>query len=116
MGKMVTRNLRELSDGSVDPADNDIKVLADTYNVFVNDTFEPVSGFSAVVTTEQIKENEYILTPGRYVGIEETEDDGEPFEDKMTRLASELAQLFGESNRLQAEIGEKLAALGYPLQ
>ena len=116
MGKMVTRNLRELSDGSVDSADNDIKVLADTYNAFVNGTFEPKSGFSAVVTTEQIKDNEYILTPGRYVGIEETEDDGEPFEDKMTRLTGELAQLFGESNRLQAEIGEKLAALGYPLQ
>ena len=116
MGKLVTRNLKELSDGSIDPEDNDIKVLADTYKSFVDGTFEAVPGFSAEVTTEQIKDNEYILTPGRYVGIGETEDDGEPFEDKMKRLTTELAQLFEDSNRLQVEIGEKLAALGYPLQ
>ena len=115
LGKMVTRNLRELSDGSIDPKDNDIKVMADTYNAFVEGTLEPVAGFSAAVTTKQIEENEYILTPGRYVGIEEAEDDGEPFEDKMTRLTGELSELFVESNKLQNEIADKLAALGYPL-
>ena len=113
MGTMVTRKLRELTDGSKDPADNDIKKLADTYNAFVDGTLEEVKGFCAVADTEEIAKQDYILTPGRYVGIEEQEDDGEPFEEKMGRLTKELSELFQKSHELEAQIKERLGAIGY---
>lgn len=113
MGTMVTRALRELTDGSEDPEKNDIGKLAATYNAFVAGTLEDVPGFCAVVTTEDIAEQDYILTPGRYVGIEAQEDDGEPFEEKMARLSTELYDLFKESHKLENEIKKKLAAIGY---
>ena len=113
MGVMVTRKLRELTDGSEDPNKNDIGKIADTYKAFVEGTLEDEKGFCAVVTTEEIAKQDYILTPGRYVGIEEQEEDGEPFEEKMTRLTGELAELFEQSHSLEAEIREKLEAIGY---
>ena len=115
MGEMVTRSLRELTDGSKDEEKNDIKKLADVYNAFIAGTLEDEKGFCAVVSTEEIAKQDYILTPGRYVGIAEQEEDGEPFEDKMVRLTTELAGLFAESNALQEEINKKLAAIGFPL-
>ena len=113
MGHMVTRKLRELSDGSVDPNDNDIKKIADTYNAFINGTLEDVKGFCAVKTTEDIAAQDYILTPGRYVGIEDKEEDDEPFDEKMTRLTSELSQMFTKSHELEEEIRKKLGAIGF---
>lgn len=113
MGVMVTRALRELTDGSVDPENNDIKKLADTYNAYVDGSLEDVSGFCAVATTMEIAKQDYILNPGRYVGIEEEEDDGEPFDEKMMRLTSELSELFETSHKLENEIRNKLEALGY---
>ena len=89
--------------------------LADTYNAFVDGTLEDVKGFCAVATTQDIAKQDYILTPGRYVGIEEQEDDGEPFEEKMSRLTSELSELFAKSHELEAEIKERLGAIGYEL-
>lgn len=65
------------------------------------------------MTTQDIAKQDYILTPGRYVGIEEQEDDGEPFEEKMSRLTSELSELFAKSHELEAEIKEKLGSIGY---
>ena len=65
--------------------------------------------------TEDIAKQDYILTPGRYVGIEEPEDDGEPFEEKMARLTSELSEMFEKSGELQEEIRQKLGALGYDI-
>lgn len=115
MGEMVTRALRELTDGSKEPEKNDIKKLADTYNAFQDGTLEEVPGFCAIATTEQIAEQDYILNPGRYVGIEEQEDDGEPFEEKMSRLTSELSNLFVKSHELEEEIKKKLGALGYEI-
>jgi len=108
MGAMVSRKLRELTD-------EDIKKIADTYNAYVNGTLEDVKGFCAVVDTEKIAEQDYILTPGRYVGVEKQEDDGEPFEEKMARLTSELSDLFKQSHKLEAEIKEKLGAIGYEI-
>ena len=108
MGDMVSRKLRELTD-------EDIKKISDTYNAYVNGTLEDVKGFCAVVDTEKIAEQDYILTPGRYVGVEEQEDDGEPFEEKMVRLTSELSDLFKQSHKLEAEIKEKLGAIGYEI-
>ena len=108
MGTMVSRKLRELTD-------EDIKKIADSYTAYVDGTLENVKGFSAVVSTEEIAKQDYILTPGRYVGIEEQEDDGEPFEEKMGRLTSELSELFKESHRLEKEICNKLSAIGYKI-
>ena len=108
MGTMVTRKLRELTD-------EDIHKLAETYNAFVDGTLEEVKGFCAVADTEEIAKQDYILTPGRYVGIEEQEDDGEPFEEKMARLTEELSQLFQKSHELEAEIKERLGAIGYDM-
>lgn len=108
MGTMVTRKLRELTDA-------DIQRIADTYNAFVDGALEDEKGFCAVVTTQDIAKQDYILTPGRYVGIEEQEDDGEPFEEKMSRLTSELSELFAKSHELEAEIKERLGAIGYEI-
>ncbi len=108
LGTMVSRKLRELTDG-------DIVKIADTYNAYNEGTLENVKGFCAVVGTEEIKKQDYILTPGRYVGIEEQEDDGEPFEEKMTRLTCELSELFAKSHALEAEIKQKLGAIGYEI-
>ena len=108
MGTMVTRKLRELTE-------EDIAKIADTYNVYANGTLEDTKGFCAVVTTEEIAKQDYILTPGRYVGIEEQQEDGEPFEEKMARLTGELSELFAQSHKLEAEIRQKLGAIGYEL-
>lgn len=108
MGTMVTRKLRELTD-------EDITKIADTYNAYADGTLEDAKGFCAVVTTEEIAKQDYILTPGRYVGIEEQQEDGEPFEEKMARLTGELSELFDQSHKLEAEIRQKLGAIGYEL-
>ena len=106
MGYMVDRKHRDFTD-------EDIKKLADTFTAFQNGTLENVKGFCAVVTTEDIAKQDYILTPGRYVGIEEQADDGEPFEDKMKRLTAELSDMFKQSSTLQEEIKVKLKQIGW---
>ncbi|OUQ55795.1 N-6 DNA methylase [Tyzzerella sp. An114] len=108
MGEMVTRKLRELTE-------EDILKIAQTYNEYIEGTLKDEKGFCAVVDTEEIRKQDYILTPGRYVGIEEQEDDGEPFEEKMERLTSELSELFKKSHNLEQEIREKLGAIGYEI-
>ena len=108
MGTMVSRKLRELTD-------SDIAKIAETYNTYTEGSLENVKGFWAGVNTEEIARQDYILTPGRYVGIEEQEDNSEPFEEKMNRLTSELSQLFAKSHELEAEIKGKLGAIGYEL-
>lgn len=108
MGTMISRKLRELTE-------DDIQKIAGTYNDFVAGTLEDVKGYCASVTLEEIAKQDYILTPGRYVGIEEQEDDGEPFEEKMGRLTSELSDLFAKSHELEQEIREKLGAIGFKI-
>ena len=108
MGTMVTRKLRELSD-------EDIAKIANAYNAYIDGSLEDAKGFCAVVTTEEIAKQDYILTPGRYVGIEEQQEDGEPFEEKMARLTSELSELFAQSHKLEKEIRQKLGAIGYEI-
>ena len=76
---------------------------------------EHLKARTASVTTQDIAKQDYILTPGRYVGIEEQEDDGEPFEEKMGRLTSELSELFAKSHELEAQIKEKLSCIGYAI-
>lgn len=108
IGYMVDRTHRDF-------AEEDIAKIADTFEAFQNGTLEDVKGFCAVVETEGIAKQDYILTPGRYVGIEEKEDDGEPFEEKMGRLTSELSSMFTKSHELEDEIRRKLGAIGYEL-
>ena len=108
LGTMVDRIHRDLSD-------EDIARIADTVAAFQQGTLEDEKGFCAVAATQDIAAQDYILTPGRYVGIEEQEEDGEAFEEKMTRLTGELAGLFEQSHKLEAEIREKLGAIGYDL-
>lgn len=109
MGTLIDRVHRELSD-------KEIQRLADTFEAFDNGTLEDVKGFCAAVTTEEIAKQDFILTPGRYVGIEEQEDDGEPFDEKMTRLTTELAEMFRRSHELEAEIKKRLGAIGYEVK
>ncbi|SDY24127.1 class I SAM-dependent DNA methyltransferase [Thermoactinomyces sp. DSM 45892] len=106
MGSMVSRKLRELTM-------EDIAKIADTFKEFHQGTLEDVPGFCAAATIADIAKQDYILTPGRYVGIEKQEDDGEPFEQKMTRLTSELSEMFERSHELENEIRKRLGAIGY---
>ena len=105
---MVDRKHRDFTD-------EDIHKIADAFTAFQNGSLEDVKGFCAVATLEDIAKQDYILTPGRYVGIEEQEDDGEPFEEKMGRLTSELSELFTKSHELEAEIRRKLGAIGFDI-
>ena len=86
LGTMVTRKLRELTD-------EDIAKIAGTYNAFADGKLEEVKGFCAAADIQEIAKQDYILTPGRYVGIEEQEKDVEPFEEKMGRLTAELGAI-----------------------
>lgn len=108
MGHMVDRKHRDFSP-------EDIQKLADTFTAFEEGTLEDVKGFCAVVNTQDIAKQDYILTPGRYVGIEEVEDDGEPIEEKMARLTGELSEMFAKSHELEEEIRRKLGAIGYEI-
>lgn len=108
MGTMVTRKLREFTE-------EDIAKVAKAFDDFRNGELEEERGFSASASIEDIAKQDFILTPGRYVGIAETKDDGEPFEEKMARLTSDISKCFKESNRLQEQIKKNLEAIGYEL-
>jgi type I restriction enzyme M protein len=108
MGTIVTCRLRELPD-------EEIKEICDTYHNWCDSKYEyeDIQGFCKSADIEEVREHKYILTPGRCVGIEEVEDDGEPFEEKMTRLTGELAEMFAKSHKLEDEIRERLGAIGF---
>ena len=108
MGTMVTRAVRELMQ-------EDIQKIADTFEAFRKGTLEDEAGYCAIKSLQDIKAQDYILTPGRYVGIAEHPDDGEPFAEKMERLTSELSGLFAESHRLEDEIKKQLGSIGFDL-
>ena len=108
MGHMVDRIHREFSE-------EDIEKLSSAFESFQNGALVDEKGFCCVASTQDIAEQDYILTPGRYVGIEEQEDDGEPFDEKMTRLTSELSEMFDKSHELEGEIRKKLGAIGYDI-
>jgi type I restriction enzyme M protein len=110
MGYMVDRVHKELSD-------DDIARIASTYHAWRGEKdagkYEDVAGFCKSATTEEIAAHGYILTPGRYVGAEAAEDDGEPFEEKMKRLTDTLREQFQESAKLEKAIETNLRKLGY---
>lgn len=109
LGTMVSRRLRELKT-------EDIRQVADAYINWQNEeNYEDVQGFCKEADLEKIQKHDYILTPGRYVGIEEEEDDGEPFEEKMERLTTTLSEQFEKSGELKEEIRKQLRGIGYEL-
>jgi len=108
MGTLVSRTRRELDD-------EEIAHIAQTYHDWLDPDggYEDVPGFCKSATLEEIAGHGYVLTPGRYVGAADIEDDGEPFEEKMARLVDELQGQFAESARLESTIRENLRRLGY---
>jgi len=109
-GTLVDRAHRELSD-------EDIARIADTYHAWRGDKgagkYEDTPGFCNSVTLEEIRTHGHVMTPGRYVGAEEIEDDGEPLPKKMKRLTSKLEEQFAEAARLEKAIRQKLTKLGH---
>jgi type I restriction enzyme M protein len=110
MGSLVDRIHKELSD-------EDIARIAETYHAWRGEKgagkYEDIPGFCKSATTEDIREHGHVLTPGRYVGAEAAEDDGEPFEEKMERLTAQLQEQFAESDKLEKIIKKNLKVLGY---
>lgn len=109
LGTMVDRKVREL-------LEEDILKITETYHNWRKSVnYGDVLGFCKSATKEEVKENNYVLTPGRYVGTEETEDDGIPFEEKMKKLTSELSNQFKQSRVLEEEIKKVLGEIGYEI-
>lgn len=103
LGKMITRRNRELTP-------EDITKVATAYHNFKtqNGKYTDVSGFANVATIDEIREHDFVLTPGRYVGSEKVEEDDEVFAEKMERLTAELETQFAKSNELEKKIRESL--------
>ncbi len=94
----------------------DIKGIADTFHAFKKGSdYEDIAGEYYSATTEEIAKQEYILTPGRYVGVAEEEDDGIPFSEKMQVLTEILGEQFKESEKLEAQIKKNFLELGYEI-
>lgn len=112
LGGMVDRTRRELTD-------EDVKKIANTYHAWRGEKnageYADLAGFCKSATMEEIQKQGYVLTPGRYVGAQEQEDDGEPFEEKMKRLVSEWKAQQKEASKLDALIAANLKGLGYDL-
>lgn len=110
MGELVDRTRRELTDA-------EIQTIADTYHVWRGEKnageYADVAGFCKSATLEDIRKHDHVLTPGRYVGAAEQEDDGEPFEEKMRRLSALWREQRAEGARLDALIEANLKELGY---
>ena len=110
LGRMVDRTHRELTD-------EDIARIADTYHAWrcedgVSD-YADIPGFCKSAALEEVRKRSYVLTPGRYVGMEAQEDDDEPFEDKMKRLVAQLRQQHADAAKLDTEIFANLKLLGF---
>lgn len=106
LGHMVSRTQKEIRE-------EEIQRISDTFDKFRNGENVDELGFSKVVTVDDISQQDFILTPGRYVGVSEEEDDGVPFEEKMKNLTAELSDLFKKSHELEEEIRRQLKGIGY---
>ena len=122
LGTMISRTTKELTV-------EDIARIADTYHAWRStpeeladriqrgesklEKYEDIAGFCKVATIDEMKANDYVLTPGRYVGAAELEDDGVPFEVKMRELSQTLFQQMKQAETLDQAIRQNLEALGY---
>ncbi|MCR9115791.1 MAG: type I restriction-modification system subunit M [bacterium] len=110
LGYMVDRVLRAFTD-------EDTAQIVSTFHAWKRDkdAYEDIPGFCKSASLDEIAEHGYVLTPGRYVGAEEVEDDGVPFAEKMEGLTHELATQFHESEKLQSAIRDNMQKLGFAL-
>jgi len=110
LGMMIDRKNRIFED-------KDVKQVADTYHIWLkgNDEYEDIKGFCKSAQLSEIEKHKFVLTPGRYVGIEDEEDDGIPFEEKIEVLTSALRDQMKQSQILDKEIKEQLAKIGIKL-
>jgi len=110
MGSMVDRTHKEMTT-------DDIAEIARTYHAWRGEakdgSYEDKPGYCKAATLEEIKSNDFVLTPGRYVGAAEIEDDGIPFEEKMTGLTQTFYRQMKESSKLDMVIRKNLEGLGY---
>jgi len=110
LGVLVDRTHRELPEA-------ELARIATTYHAWRGEpeagTYVDVPGFCKSATSKEIQSHGYVLTPGRYVGAEDLEEDDEPIEEKMQRLTAKLEEQFKESARLENAIRENLKGLGY---
>jgi len=108
MGILVDRRHRELTD-------EEIKKISYTYHAWRGEggKYEDILGFCKSAKLDEIRKHGHILTPGRYVGAEEEEEDLEGFDLKMKRLTSELREQFKKSHQLEEEIKKNLKGIGY---
>ena len=110
LGVMVDRVRRELTD-------EDVQRIADTYHAWRGEpeagAYNDIAGFCRSATIDEIAKHGHVLTPGRYVGAEEVEDDDEVFEEKMQRLTGQLGEQMAKGAELDALIRQKLKGLGY---
>ena len=110
-GEMVDRTHKELSVA-------DIYEISSVFHAWrgTNDApYEDILGFCKTTTLEEVQKQDCILTPGRYIGLEELEDDDERFDEKMTGLTTELAKMFVKSHQLEEDIKQRLGAIGYEI-
>jgi type I restriction enzyme M protein len=119
LGYMADRTHKDLD------AEKDIQYIADCYHAWRGEKvehesfkkgYQDISGFCKSVKSVEIKEHDYVLTPGRYVGTKAQEQDDELFEEKMARLTQQLAEQMKESVKLDAEIKKQLAKVGYEIE
>ena len=100
-------------------SEEQIQKIAGTYRSFIGEKgypkYKDVLGYCKVATIKDIEKNGFVLTPGRYVGAEEIEDDGEPFEEKMKRLTQEYDKISKESKKLDKEIRKNLKGIGFEI-
>jgi len=116
LGVMADRTHRELTD-------DEIRRIADTYHAWRGNVgaqliaplpeYEDIPGFCKSATLDEVRKHGHVLTPGRYVGAEAQEDDGEPFEEKMQRLTATLREQQAEAAKLDVAIAANLKELGY---
>jgi type I restriction enzyme M protein len=107
LGQMFSRKNKMLSD-------EDLVKITSTYHGWrnINGTYEDIPGFCKSASLEEVEANNFVLTPGRYVGAEDLEDDGIPFEEKVATITFSLAEQFAKSNELQERIKSNLAKIG----
>lgn len=122
MGQMIDRSHRELTDENVKEwreknlPSYDVQTIAQTFDLYRGGKLEDERGFCVVKTLGDIAAQNYDLTPGRYVGIAERAEDGEPFEEKMERLTSELSELLLNGYSLDEEIKKQLSNIGFEME
>jgi type I restriction enzyme M protein len=111
MGYMLNRRNRTF-------ADEDIAKIAGTYQQWKRKEgdYQDIKGFCKSATLTDIEKHNFVLTPGRYVGIPDEEDDGVPFEEKMAELTQELGEQMQEGQQLDEEIKRQLAKVGFKIE